>query len=179
MNLQETTKALNIFGEAVVYDAKQNLKNSDKVASGKLLNSVGTSGAKLTGKSLQLNINLESYGAFIDKGVSGVNVKYNTPYSYTNKMPPPSALDGWIVRRGLAPRQNGKFTGRTISAVGFKESIQFLVARSIFFNGIKPSYFLSDAVKKNISKLPTELTKAFALDLDSTINFIIKSNVKK
>lgn len=179
LDLKNTTETLNIFGKNVVTDAKQNLVAKNKVASGKLLNSVYSSGAKYTGKSLELNIYLEKYGAFIDKGVSGVKVKYNTPYSYTNKMPPPSALDGWIVRKGLAPRNSGKFTGRTISAVGFQKSIQFLVARSIFFNGIKPTKFLTDAVKNNINKLPTELTSAFALDLDSTVNFIIKTNLKK
>ncbi len=93
-------------------------------------------------------------------------------------MPPPSALDGWIVRKGLAPRQNGKFTGRTINSVGFKKSIQFLVARSIFFNGIKPTHFLTDAVRSNINLLPKEIKESFALDLNASVDLIIKSNFK-
>jgi len=179
LDLKNTTATLNKFGDNVVYDAKQNLKDSGKVASGKLLDSIYSLGAKYTGNSLELNIVLEKYGAFIDKGVSGVKVKYDTPYSYTNKMPPPSALDGWIVRKGLAPRENGKFTGRTISAVGFQKSIQFLVARSIFFNGIKPTKFLTNAVQKNLNILPNDLKNSFGLDVNSTVDFIIKTNLKK
>jgi hypothetical protein len=167
-NLQD---ALLRFGENVVKDSKSNLSSSDKVVSGKLLNSLSVGKVKLTKRSMELNINMENYGAFIDKGVSGVKKKYDTPYSYTNKMPPPSALDGWIVRRGIAPRNSkGQFQTR--------KSVQFAISKSIFNNGIKPSHFLSDAVKKNITTVPMQLRDAFALDVKSTVDFIIKSNFK-
>ncbi len=65
-------------------------------------------------------------------------------------MPPPSSLDKWIVRKKLAPRKNGKFTDRKIDKVGFQKSIQFLIARSIFMKGIKPSLFLQDHLKRLI-----------------------------
>lgn len=180
LKLDNLTKALNEFGDKVIEDSKKNLVDRKKVASGKLLNSMKNNGAKVTAKSLELNINMADYGAFIDKGVSGVKVKYDTPYSYTNKMPPPSALDGWIVRKGIAPRNGkGQFTGRSISSVGFEKSIQFLIARKIFFNGIKPTHFLSDAVKKNFNLLPDIIQKSFIVDTQKAIDFIIKSNFNK
>jgi len=168
INLQS---ALTKFGNKVVVDAKANLTSRDKVASGKLLNSIEVQNIKVSKRSIELNIKFEKYGAFIDKGVSGVKKKYDTPYSYTNKMPPPSALDSWIVIRGIAPRNNkGQFQTR--------KGIQFAIARSIFNNGIKPSLFLTDAVKKNIGIIPMQLKEAMSLDVKSSVDFIIKSNFK-
>ena len=179
MKYDNTIDALNIFGANVVADAKANLTREQKVSSGELQNSIRSNGVVFGKNSLTLNIVMADYGAFIDQGDSGVKVKYNTPFSYTDKMPPPSALDKWIVRKGLAPRDKGKFTGRTINKVGFQKSIQFLIARSIFFNGIKPTNFLTDAVEKNMAIMPQQIKQAFALDLNSTVNLIIKSNFKR
>ena len=78
---------------------------------------------------------MEQYGEYQDKGVSGTKRKYNTPFKYTNKMPPPKAFDKWGIRRGIAPRtKTGQFEKR--------KSLNFVLARSIFYKGIKPSLFL-------------------------------------
>jgi hypothetical protein len=179
MKLTNTKIAIDNWANQVVEDAKKNLVSSNAVSSGGLYNSLSNTGTIVGKNSLQVGITMKDYGAFIDQGVSGIKKKYNTDFSYTTKMPPPSALDGWIVRKGLAPRQNGKFTGRKIDSVGFKKSIQFLVARSIFYNGIKPTHFLTDAVKDNVKELPDEIKKSFALDINASIDLIIKSNFKK
>ena len=172
MRFDNTIDALNIFGANVVIDAKANLVKEKKVSSGQLLNSIKSTGVVFGKNSLTLNISMADYGGFIDQGVSGVKVKYDTPFSYTDKMPPPSALDKWIVRKGIAPRnEKGLFLNR--------KSIQFAIARSIFFNGIKPTHFLTDAVKKNVVLMPQQIKEAFSLDVNSTVNLIIKSNFKR
>ena len=172
LRLDNLTEALNNFGNKVVEDSKQNLIDRKKVSSGKLLSSLKNNGAKVTKNAIELNINMVDYGAYIDKGVSGVKKKYDTPYSYTNKMPPPSALDGWIIKKGIAPRTK---TGQFLS----RKSIQFAIARSIFNNGIMPTHFLSDAVKKNFNLLPDIVQKSFIVDAQNAIDFIIKSNFNK
>lgn len=172
LKLENLTKELNNFGDKVIEDAKQNLKDKKKVASGNLLNSMKNNGCKASKNSIELNVNMATYGAFVDKGVSGMIQKYDTPYSYTNKMPPPKAFDGWIVRKGIAPRTK---TGQFLS----RKSIQFAIANSIFRYGIKPSHFLSDAVKKNFKLLPEIIQKSFKVDAENAINFIIKSNFNK
>ena len=165
------TAALNNFGDQVIEDSKQNLKDRKKVASGKLLNSMKNNGAKVSKNSIELKINMADYGAFVDKGVSGIIKKYDTPYSYTNKMPPPKAFDGWIVRKGIAPRT------KTVQFLS-RKSIQFAIANNIFHYGIKPTHFLSDSVKKNFKLLPDIITKSLFLDAENAIDFIIKSNFK-
>ena len=93
-------------------------------------------------------------------------------------MPPPSKLDKWIVKKGIAPRTSGgKFKGRTISKVGFAKSIQFLIARSIFYKGIKPSLFFTKPFQKYAKGLPKELETAFALDTEALLAFVTKQQL--
>jgi hypothetical protein len=174
-NLQ---KALDRFKNHVIKESKSNLTKLKKNSSKKLYNSIkGT--VKVNENSFEMDFTMEDYGQFQDKGVSGKITKYpNTPYNYKSKMPPPKALDKWIVRKGIAPRQNGKFTGRTIDAVGFKKSIQFLIARKIFLHGIKPTLFFTKPFEKAYKNLPNELVKDFGLDVDKLFNFSIKQPTK-
>src|SRR5690606_17918108 len=130
---QNTKEVLERFGKEVVRESKKNLKSSGKSTSGNLEKSIGFD-LTVSKNSFGLSFEMEDYGQFQDKGVSGFLKKYDTPFSYRDKRPPLKALDKWIVRKGIAPRdKKGRFLPR--------ESIQFLISRSIFFNGIKPSLF--------------------------------------
>jgi hypothetical protein len=177
MQLDNFKKALEEFRDKVIEESKQNLRKIGK-GGGTLENSIKGSELKVTDRSLNLKLKMADYGVFQDKGVSGVKQKYNTPYSYTTKMPPPSKLDKWIVKKGIAPRtSSGKFKGRTISKVGFAKSIQFLIARSIFYKGIKPSLFFTKPFQKYAKGLPKELETAFALDTEALLAFVTKQQL--
>jgi hypothetical protein len=161
LNVQEE---LDKFKKYVIQQSKSNLTRLKKNSSKNLYNSIKGE-AKAMPNSFYLNFEMEPYGKFIDKGVNGKKTTYSTPYSYKTKMPPPSKLDKWIVRKGLAPRnKDGKFSGRTINSVGFKKSIQFLIARKIFMYGIKPSLFFTKPFEKYFEKLPQELVEKYGLD---------------
>jgi len=163
--------ALEAFRNKVVRDSKRSLKQQKKVVSGRLYKSIKGSPVKVTENSLEFNISMEDYGTFIDKGVSGVNRKFNTPYTFRDRMPPMSSLDKWIVQKGIAPRdEKGQFIKR--------KSLQFLIARSIYQNGIKPSLFFTKPFEKHYKELPDALEKAFALDVDEFVDFINKQNFR-
>jgi len=167
--MSETLKALQKFRDTVVNEAKANLRNSGKSTSGKLLNSIeGT--VKEMPNSIGVYFDMLPYGNFQDKGVSGKQIKYNTPYSYKDKMPPPSKLDKWIVRKGIAPRNNGKFASR--------KSIQFMIARSIFMKGIKPSLFFTKPFEAAYKQLPDVLIDKYGLDAEQLLNQILDTNLK-
>ena len=164
--LENVQKELNAFAKYVISQSRANLTRAKKNSSKQLYNSLD-SDLKVSENSFSLSFLMEDYGVFQDKGVSGVKKKYNTPYSYTTKMPPPSKMDKWIVRRGIAPRDDkGKFISR--------KSLQFMIARSIFNNGIKPSLFFTKPFKKAFKNLDKDIVKAFKLDveqlLETTIN---------
>ncbi|RZJ96052.1 MAG: hypothetical protein EOO46_25675, partial [Flavobacterium sp.] len=44
-----------------------------------------------------INILAEKYLVYHDQGVSGTQRKFNTPFAYTNKMPPIDKIKEWIV----------------------------------------------------------------------------------
>ena len=163
-------KELQRFTDYVVKEAQSNLtrlkKNSTKTLHDSLKGNV-----KVSANSFEMSIEMEEYGHFQDKGVSGTKVKYNTPYSYSTKMPPPNKLDKWIIRKGIAPRdKNGKFISR--------KSLQFMIARSIFIKGIKPSLFLTKPFEAAFKTLPDELIEKFGLEVLDLFKYTIQTPKK-
>lgn len=168
MNRQQV---LNRFIQHVVSQAKRNLTQGNKNASKKLYNSIKGE-AKSFENSIGIYFDMEEYGFYQDKGVSGVKKKYDTPFSYKSKMPPPKAFDKWIVRKGLAPREKGgKFQSR--------KGLQFAIARSIFEKGIKPSLFFTKPFEAAFKNLPDEMVEVFGLEAEQMFDDIMKQNFKK
>ena len=177
LDLKQTKISLTAYRDILVEEIKKSLQNKKKISSGDLYDSIKGTPIVATENSLSFGIEMEGYGEFIDKGVSGVKKKYNTPYEYTDKMPPPSSLDKWIVKKGLAPRTpKGQFTGRSIKTVGFAKSISFLIARSIYMNGIKPSLFFTEPFRKYTKDLPLVISEALKIDADKFFEVTLKTN---
>jgi hypothetical protein len=161
MDLKETRDILNKFAKYVIKQARTNLTKGKKNSSKKLYESLDYK-LKLGQNSFGIEFIMEEYGAYQDQGVSGKKRKFDTPFSFTNKMPPSSSLDKWGVRKGIAPRdKKGKFIPR--------KSLNFLIARSIFMKGIRPSMFFTKPFEKAFDNLPPELTTAFAIDIENSI----------
>ena len=168
--MSERLKALEKFRDLVVAEAKANLKKMGKDTSGKLSNSIKGE-VKQMPNSIGVYFEMEPYGNFQDKGVSGTQRKFDTPYSYKSKMPPPSAFDKWIVKKGIAPRStSGKFQSR--------KGLQFAIAKSIFKYGIKPSLFFTKPFEEAYKTLPDTLIDKYGLDAEQLINEILNENLK-
>lgn len=161
MQQTELQKELNKFRDYVISQAKANLTRGGKNSSKSLYNSI-KGNVKANPNSFEMDFSMEEYGFYQDKGVSGIKKKYNTDYKYTNKMPPAKAFDKWVVRKGLAPREKGKFKNR--------KSLSFAIARSVYFNGIKPSLFFTKPFEKAIKRLPQDLVEAFGVDAIKLFN---------
>jgi hypothetical protein len=169
--MTETQKALIKFRDTIINEAKANLKSMGKDSTGKLSKSIEGQ-VKEMPNSISMYFQMEAYGFFQDKGVSGIKKKYNTEFSYTTKMPPPSKLDKWIVRKGIAPRdKKGKLMSR--------KGLQFAIARSIFMNGIKPSLFFTKPFEKAFKKLPDALITKYGLDAEQLFDSIMKETLTK
>ena len=160
MQLKETQKALNAFGKYVVQQSRSNLTKGKKNVSKRLYDSIDyevLDGAK----AVSVVFRMEDYGKYQDLGVSGVKKKYNTPYSYTSKMPPTRVFSDWVVRKGLEGIRDDK--GRFIK----RKSLQYLIARSVYNKGIKPSLFFTKPFEKAFERLPKELQEKFGIDLQN------------
>jgi hypothetical protein len=169
MKQSELQIELNKFRDYVVSQAKSNLTRQGKNSSKSLYNSI-KGNVKANPNSFEMDFSMDEYGIYQDKGVSGIKKKYNTDYKYTNKMPPAKAFDKWVVRKGLAPRDKGKFQSR--------KSLSFAIARSVYYNGIKPSLFFTKPFEKAIKRLPNDLVEAFGLDAIKLFNNTVFPNQK-
>lgn len=164
--LIEVRKELEKFKNAVIKESRNNLKTMRKDTFGKLSKSLRGQ-VKVSKNSFEFDFLMEEYGMYQDKGVSGTKKKYNTPYKYTNKMMPTRVLDKWIVKKGIAPRnEKGKFISR--------QGLKFAIAKNIFYNGIKPSLFFTKPFEKYYKKLPNQLITKYGLDLDKFMSFSLK-----
>lgn len=172
MEKSEVQKELERFRDYVVSQSRRNLSRLKKNSSKRLYQSI-KGNVKANPNSFEMTFSMEDYGVFQDAGVSGKKKKYNTPYSYKSKMPPPKAFDKWIVRKGLSPRDaSGKFKSR--------KGLSYAIARSVFMNGIKPSLFFTKPFEAAYKRLPEELVEKYGLDaiklFNEQVDQIIKQN---
>ncbi len=152
----EAQRALSKFAREVVLNSRSNFLG--KNVSGKGSRSID-SDLQIFDNSFSLSFLMEEYMEYQDKGVSGTERKFNTPFSYKNKKPPIKAFDKWVIRRGLAGRDS---SGRFVS----RRSLKFAIANYIFRKGIKPSLFFTKAFEKEFANLPQELVEAYGLDVE-------------
>lgn len=164
--LDNVRKELESFRDMVIKESRNNLKTMRKDTFGKLSKSL-KGNIKVSKNSFEFDFSMEQYGLYQDKGVSGTKKKYNTPYKYTNKMPPISVFDKWIVKKGIAPRNE---KGQLVSRKGLK----FAIAKKIYTQGIKPSLFFTKPFEKYYKRLPNQLQQKYGLDLDNFMSFTLK-----
>ena len=162
MQLKETREALNKFGKFVIQQARTRLTKGKKNVSKKLYNSLDYK-INATEDSISVIFEMEDYGKFQDQGVSGTKQKYNTPFSYKSKMPPSKAFSQFVVRKNIKGSRDEK--GRFVK----RKTLQYLIARSIFTRGIKPSMFFTKPFNQAFDKLPPELQDKFGIDLENII----------
>jgi hypothetical protein len=166
MNTEALERYLNSFGKQVVNRAKGNLQkakgggtNLEKSLSFKVVTSA---------EGFSVQFYMDSYGTFVDKGVSGTKVKrsfkdykgktISSPYKYTTKQPPSRVLDKWIVKKGIAPRdEKGRFMSR--------KSISFLIARSIKRKGIQGISFFQKPLMLGLKQFGKEMLGAVKDDI--------------
>ena len=158
-------KYLRSFAKAVIKRGKKILNAKGK--SGKLSDSLKYR-LEATPKGYNLVFKGADYAAFVDKGVSGTKTtrtyhnvfgkRERSPFKYTNKQPPASVLDKWIVRKGIAPRtKTGQFMER--------KSLQFLIARSIKSKGLASTSFFSKPMSIELATFDIDLLENFKADI--------------
>ena len=167
MKTDNIEKYLNSFGKQVVNRAKGNLQKAGK--GGNLENSI-TFKVVTEADGFSVQFYMDSYGTFVDKGVSGTKTKrtfkdyksktISSPYKYTTKQPPSRVLDKWIVKKGIAPRdEKGRFMSR--------KSISFLIARSIKRNGIQGISFFQKPLGLGLKQFGKDLLENVKEDIIS------------
>jgi len=126
---------------------------------------------------LEVGIEFDSYGVFVDEGVKGSESTYkesaSSPYKFTSKMPPTKVFagaGGWISRkaiidRGDIRRKSGK-SGKSLSQLvkNKNKQLAFVIARSVKEKGIK-GYHFTDEIYKYLDNFTNEISSAIQQDL--------------
>lgn len=119
---------------------------------------------RIEGNTIELYAN--PHLIYQDMGVNGSKVKlYDTPFSYSDKMPPYSAFKEWILTKNIQLKDNAKYYGKESP---FKElteeqqvkSASFAIARKIFNEGFKPRNIYTKEIPKLMEDLESELVDA-------------------
>ena len=163
---KNTKEYLNSFAKYVIQQSRSNLTKQNKNVDKKLYDSLDKE-IEVGANSFRMAFLMEDYGAYQDKGVSGTQKKYNTPFSYKSKKPPLKPITQWVTKRRFQFRN--KETGKFMSY----QSTAFLVRNGIFKNGIKPSLFFTKPFEKAFERLPDELVEAYGLDVEQFLEFTI------
>lgn len=157
--------SLDEFGKELRKQSRSNLTRGKKNVSRKLYDSIGYE-TEQHPNSIEFTFNMLPYGDFVDKGVSGTEKKYNTPFKYTNKMPPRDPILKWIKARRLNLRdEQGRF------AKGGQKTLAFLIQRKLFTKGMKPTHFYSKPFDRLFKRLPQDLLEAYQLDMRDFLSF--------
>jgi hypothetical protein len=182
MSWTNLEKYFNGLGKQVMNRAKAGLQKAGK--QGALENSIAFTVLN-TGESITVRWTMNLYGQFIDKGVSGTEIKRSfTNYlgqtlsspgdGFTTLQPPPEPLEAWIKAKGLKGRD--KESGRYIS----HRSLAFLIGASIKRKGIPSIEFFQKPLGIALKTKDSEVRVAIARDIEQTIKEAnINFNTKK
>jgi hypothetical protein len=170
---KEVQNELNKFAKYVIQQSRSNLTKSDKNVSKGLYNSLGYK-LEETSKGATLGFEMDGYGNFVDKGVRGKSSSAkapNSPYRYGTgsgkKGGLTKGINQWVKRRGIQFRD--RKSGRYLSY----KSTAFLIARSIYQKGVKPSLFFTKPFVAAFKRLPDELLEAYSIGLEKQIGVIL------
>ena len=195
MKTTNTEKYLNKFGKYIVQQSKSKLSKAKKNLSKELYNSIKFE-IVITKKGFSVDFYMNTYGTFVDKGVSGKRniqqfrdfegVTKNTPYKYTNKMPPIANLEKWVKARGIRGRKalkkyrKEKDKNKKIKGAGQfikDKSLAFLIARSIFFNGIQGIGFFQRPLELGMQRFGPDILTAVKEDFIDMIDNQFKVSI--
>ncbi len=165
--------ALDLFTEFVVGKSKANLNRLKKNTTGNLNKSI-KGYYKVSNNSFQITFEMEDYGEYQDLGVQGIKSNRkapNSPFKMGTGSAPKglfkTAINAWVVRKGIAPRDKGKFTDR--------KQLNYLIRKSIYETGLKTTNFFTEPFETAFKRLPDEIIEAYGLDIESLLQTSIKN----
>jgi hypothetical protein len=170
---KNTKGYLNSFAKYVIQQSRSNLTKGGKNNQKKLYNSLDKE-IEVGANSFRLAFLMEDYAEFVDKGVQGKTSSTkapNSPFRFGSgtgkKGGLTQGIDKWVQQKRIQFRN--KETGKFLSY----KSTSYLITRSIYNKGIKPSLFFTKPFEKAFGRLPDELVEAYGLDVEQFLQYTI------
>jgi hypothetical protein len=171
----EVEKTIKRFRDYVIQQSRSNLSKSGKNNSKELYNSL--KGEVVTENNYTIvGFQMADYGTFVDLGVKGKtssNKAPDSPYKFGSgtgkKGGLTKGINQWVKQKGFQFRD--RKSGRFLSY----DSTAYLITRSIFHKGIKPSLFFTKPFEEGYKKyIDVDLLKAFGQDIETIVDYNLK-----
>jgi len=174
LKLEKVNKTIQMFRDYVIREAKDNLKRTGHNNTSSLANSL--KGEIVTDDNYAIvGFTMNDYGTFVDLGVKGKtssNKAPNSPYKFGSgtgkKGGLTQGINKWVKQKGFQFRdKRGRFL--------CYDSTAYLITRSIFHKGIKPSLFFTKPFEAGYKKyIDIDLIKAFGQDVETMVDYNLK-----
>jgi hypothetical protein len=171
----EVEATIKRFRDYVIQQSRSNLTKSGHNNTKGLYNSIKGEVITENGYSI-VGFSMDDYGMFVDKGVKGKSSSLkapNSPFKFGSgtgrKGGLTQGINKWVKQKRFQfkDRKTGKFMSY--------ESTAYLITRSIFHNGIKPSLFFTKPFEAGYKKyIDVDLIKAFGQDVETIIDYNLK-----
>jgi len=171
----EVDKTIKKFRDYVIQQSRSNLTKSRHNNTKGLYNSI--KGEVVTDKGFSIvGFSMDDYGMFVDKGVKGKTSSLkapNSPFQFGSgtgkKGGLTQGIKKWVRQKGFQFRDRN--SGRFMSY----DSTAYLITRSIFHKGIKPSLFFTKPFEAGYKKyIDVDLLKAFGQDVETMVDYNLK-----
>lgn len=190
-------KTLVIHGAAFIEEARANLEKANKIATGTLVKDISAGEIYQSGDRYEMTVGypVTSEGAkyydFVNKGVSGTQVKRNSPYSFktpfaNRKMA--LSIVGWLQtnkRAGIREDQTRKLSKlqkkrksiiKMVSDAENKRRLAYAIASNIKKKGIKKTGFFDKALDSVFGEsFANDIAKATGKEISVRIKSLDKN----
>jgi hypothetical protein len=171
----EVEKVISKFRDYVIQQSRSNLSKTGHNNSKALYNSLKGEVVTENGYTI-VGFQMADYGTFVDLGVKGKtssNKAPNSPYQFGSgtgrKGGLTQGINQWVKQKGFQFRD--RKSGRFLSY----DSTAYLITRSIFNKGIKPSLFFTKPFEEGYKKyIDVDLMKAFGQDIETIVDYNLK-----
>ena len=170
-------KTLEKIGKMWRKNARISLRMQDKVNTGALYDSIPVIvGEDSDGYYVNITPQVH-YWEFVDKGVQGASKNIfarqsESPFKYgANKTRGlRGGIDKWVIQKNLQGTRDaqGRFTPR--------KSLVYLISNAIWHRGLKPTFFISDTLKRLKPKAMKWLGLAIGEDIANAIRLSLSLN---
>ena len=178
LKLEKVNKTIQMFRDYVIKESKDNLKRTGHNNTSALANSIKGEIVSEDGFTI-VGFTMANYGAFVDKGVKGKTSSTkapNSPFKFGSGSGQKGGLTAgikkWVRQKGFQFRSKEEGSkGRFLSY----DSTAYLITRSIFNKGIKPSLFFTKPFEAGYKKyIDVDLIKAFGQDIETMVDYNLK-----
>ena len=167
----EVKEVLHKFGKNLVKQARTRLTKKGSNDSKELYNSISYD----VSEDADFTFDMLERGEYLDKGVRGAGGVRKTTSKFNSRN---NKGKLWKINAKNSPFKFGASGG--ISPKHFKQWAskrglsEYAVAKVVYHQGIEPRYFYSKPFEDAYEKLPEDIVKAYAVDLESFIRLTLK-----